>query len=106
MPPDHNRHPDYVPAPPANPALPRQEKGVRPARALPYAPVVDGRASSGRFNQISVAAKADNATGAGRGRIGLRLVRHRCHSRIRVKLACDQIKTAVSKEENTRFYKE
>ena len=27
-------------------------------------------------------------------------------SRIRIKLACDQIKTAVSKEENTRFYKE
>jgi uncharacterized repeat protein (TIGR01451 family) len=27
-------------------------------------------------------------------------------SRIRVKLACDQIKNAVSKEENTRFYKE
>ena len=27
-------------------------------------------------------------------------------SRIRVKLACDQIKSAVSKEENTRFYKE
>jgi hypothetical protein len=30
------RHPDYVPAPPADPALPRQEPGTRPARPLPY----------------------------------------------------------------------
>jgi phospholipase C len=31
------RHPDEVPVPPAIEALPAQEKGVRPARALPYA---------------------------------------------------------------------
>ncbi|MBA0087056.1 MAG: phospholipase C, phosphocholine-specific, partial [Acidobacteria bacterium Pan2503] len=31
-----NRHPDYVPKPPANQALPQQEPGTRPARALPY----------------------------------------------------------------------
>jgi len=31
------RHPDEVPVPPADQRLPRQEKGVRPARALPYA---------------------------------------------------------------------
>jgi phospholipase C len=30
------RHPDYVPVPPAVQAVPKQEPGVRPARALPY----------------------------------------------------------------------
>ena len=30
------RYPDQVPVPPADQHLPRQEKGVRPARALPY----------------------------------------------------------------------
>src|SRR5215470_2087240 len=30
------RFPDEVPVPPANPSLPGQEKGVRPARAIPY----------------------------------------------------------------------
>ncbi|WIM94268.1 alkaline phosphatase family protein [Actinoplanes oblitus] len=34
---DLTRQPDLVPVPPADPALPRQERGVRPARALPYA---------------------------------------------------------------------
>ncbi|MGW7238368.1 phosphocholine-specific phospholipase C [Streptomyces sp. NPDC054804] len=41
-PPDNNRHPDYVPTPPANPALPKQERGSRPTRPLKYAPLVDG----------------------------------------------------------------
>ncbi|MFI1445365.1 phosphocholine-specific phospholipase C [Streptomyces fructofermentans] len=41
-PPDGDRHPDYRPTPPANPALPRQERGLRPARPLPYAPRADG----------------------------------------------------------------
>ncbi|WP_254062110.1 phospholipase domain-containing protein [Acidobacterium sp. S8] len=36
QPPDDNRHPDYIPAPPSDQALPAQEPGVRPARALPY----------------------------------------------------------------------
>ncbi|MDF9816907.1 phospholipase C, phosphocholine-specific [Streptomyces sp. SPB162] len=36
LPPDRDRHPDYVPVPPANPVLPKQEPGLRPARALPY----------------------------------------------------------------------
>jgi phospholipase C len=45
-PPDHNRHPDYVPKPPAHPALPRQERGSRPTRPLKYAPVVDGCADT------------------------------------------------------------
>ncbi|MFE0102582.1 phosphocholine-specific phospholipase C [Streptomyces sp. NPDC059009] len=44
QPPDHERHPDYVPHAPANPALPKQEAGSRPSRALPYAPLVDGKA--------------------------------------------------------------
>ncbi|MDS0140407.1 MULTISPECIES: phosphocholine-specific phospholipase C [unclassified Amycolatopsis] len=35
-PPDRLRHPDYVPAVPAHAVLPKQEPGVRPARALPY----------------------------------------------------------------------
>ncbi|WP_435223257.1 phosphocholine-specific phospholipase C [Streptomyces sp. Tue6028] len=45
-PPDHDRHPDYVPTPPANPALPKQERGSRPARPLKYAPLVDGAADT------------------------------------------------------------
>jgi phospholipase C len=36
IPPDNLRHPDYVPVPPTVQALPEQESGVRPARALPY----------------------------------------------------------------------
>jgi phospholipase C len=36
VPPDNDRHPDYVPTPPAQQAVPRQEPGVRPARAVPY----------------------------------------------------------------------
>ncbi|MFF4231989.1 phosphocholine-specific phospholipase C [Streptomyces sp. NPDC001820] len=50
-PPDTERHPSYVPKPPANPVLPKQERGSRPARPLRYAPLVDGAqtASTGRF---------------------------------------------------------
>jgi len=42
VPPDNDRHPDYIPAPPAVQALPAQEPGTRPARALPYTLYVDG----------------------------------------------------------------
>ena len=35
-PPDNNRHPDYSPAPPTEQAMPVQEPGTRPARAVPY----------------------------------------------------------------------
>ncbi|MEU6593738.1 phosphocholine-specific phospholipase C [Streptomyces sp. NPDC046881] len=51
QPKDHDRHPDYVPKPPANPSLPRQEPGSRPTRPLKYAPVVDGSAdtAAGKF---------------------------------------------------------
>lgn len=40
-PPDKDRHPDYVPVPPAHPVLPKQERGTRPTRPLKYAPYVD-----------------------------------------------------------------
>ncbi|MEV5302133.1 alkaline phosphatase family protein [Amycolatopsis methanolica] len=46
-PPDRERHPDYVPAPPADPALPRQERGQRPALPLPYDLTVDGQVRDG-----------------------------------------------------------
>ncbi|MDR6976155.1 phospholipase C [Streptomyces sp. 3330] len=43
-PPDRERHPDYVPTPPAHPVLPKQESGSRPTRPLAYAPAVHGAA--------------------------------------------------------------
>ncbi|MER7957881.1 phospholipase C, phosphocholine-specific [Streptomyces sp. NPDC096030] len=48
---DNDRHPSYVPKPPAKPALPVQETGARPARALPYELYVDGAVtpSTGRL---------------------------------------------------------
>jgi phospholipase C len=42
VPPDNDRHPDYAPAPPTAQAMPVQEAGVRPARALPYEFHVNG----------------------------------------------------------------
>ena len=42
QPPDDNRHPDYLPTVPTDQALPAQEPGTRPARALPYELHVDG----------------------------------------------------------------
>jgi phospholipase C len=36
IPPDNQRHPDYVPTPPTEQAVPTQEPGIRPARAVPY----------------------------------------------------------------------
>ena len=51
QPPEQNvvagvRFPDYVPTPPANQALPQQEPGTRPARALPYELHVDGEVNA------------------------------------------------------------
>jgi phospholipase C len=40
------RHPDEVPVPPANQAVPPQEPGVRPARALPYSLDAQGELQS------------------------------------------------------------
>lgn len=51
VPPDHNRHPDFVPVPPATGSVPKQERGSRKTRPLRYAPYVDGSAnpSTGKF---------------------------------------------------------
>ncbi|WP_282701409.1 phospholipase C, phosphocholine-specific [Streptomyces sp. CC219B] len=48
---DRERHPDYRPTPPADPDMPRQERGRRPSRPLKYAPHVDGSvdAAAGKF---------------------------------------------------------
>ncbi|MBA4866167.1 phospholipase C, phosphocholine-specific [Streptomyces sp. PSKA54] len=42
---DRERHPDYRPTPPADPRMPKQEPGLRPARPLRYAPFTDGEAA-------------------------------------------------------------
>ena len=42
LPPDNQRHPDYIPVPPAVQALPVQEPGNRRAKALPYEMDVTG----------------------------------------------------------------
>jgi phospholipase C len=44
------RHPDQVPVPPLDQRLPRQERGVRPARAIPYTLHATGRAGDGSFS--------------------------------------------------------
>jgi len=44
------RQPDQVPVPPADQRTPGQERGVRPARAIPYTLHADGRASGGSFS--------------------------------------------------------
>jgi phospholipase C len=46
QPPNQDRYPDYVPTPPVNQALPEQEPGTRPARALPYDLHVEGEANA------------------------------------------------------------
>jgi len=44
LPPDNQRHPDYVPTPPSDQAMPAQESGTRPARPVPYELSVHGQA--------------------------------------------------------------
>jgi len=46
-PPDRERHPDYVPVPPTQQAVPSQERGLRYARALPYELEASGTAETG-----------------------------------------------------------
>lgn len=46
-PPDRERHADYVPTPPSIQSVPRQERGLRRARALPYELRVDGAPHTG-----------------------------------------------------------
>jgi phospholipase C len=43
QPPDDQRHSSYVPTPPTDQAMPQQESGVRPARAVPYECQVQGQ---------------------------------------------------------------
>jgi phospholipase C len=49
MPTDLTRHSDDAVVPPANPSLPSQEPGVRPARALPYTLEAHGRIDGGSY---------------------------------------------------------
>jgi phospholipase C len=49
-PPDGKRHPNYVPAVPANPALPQQDPGVRPSRPLPYDLALEGKATDDKLS--------------------------------------------------------
>ncbi|WP_210587840.1 phosphocholine-specific phospholipase C [Streptomyces sp. GESEQ-35] len=63
-PPDRVRHPDYKPTPPADPRLPKQERGLRRSRPLRYAPYVDGSAdtAAGKFTlTFATGAKAGGA---------------------------------------------
>ena len=48
-PPDDLRHADYSPMPPANQALPEQEPGTKPARALPYELQASARWDNGQL---------------------------------------------------------
>ncbi|MBY8885396.1 phospholipase C, phosphocholine-specific [Streptomyces sp. PTM05] len=68
VPPDHDRHGDYVPTPPANPTLPAQEPGKRNARALPYDLAVDTKPVNGRmqftFASLGAAGAAFHVTSA------------------------------------------
>ena len=49
QPADSERHPDYKPVPPATGAVPVQESGVRPSRALGYALDVRASAAAGKL---------------------------------------------------------
>jgi phospholipase C len=63
VPPNQNRYPDYVPTPPANQALPEQERGTRPARALPYELHVEGAVNASRGG-VQLAFRNTGKTGA------------------------------------------
>jgi phospholipase C len=62
IPPDNNRHPDYSPVPPTDQAMPVQEPGTRPARAVPYELQVRGEAD---FSADSVKLHFRNSGDAG-----------------------------------------
>ena len=49
QPPDALRHPDYVPLPPLQQAVPAQETGQRYARAIPYELDAHGQVAAGQF---------------------------------------------------------
>ncbi|WP_329171106.1 phospholipase C, phosphocholine-specific [Streptomyces decoyicus] len=62
-PPDKERHSSYTHTPPANPALPQQEKGTKPTRPLPYTPLVTA-AVKPRSGNITLTFTPGNDTGA------------------------------------------
>ncbi|MEY9949979.1 phosphocholine-specific phospholipase C [Kitasatospora sp. GAS1066B] len=59
LPPDQDRHPSYQPVPPADPALPTQEPGLRTARPLPYDLSADARAGADGRLQIEFTSHGD-----------------------------------------------
>ena len=62
VPPDRDRHPDYVPTPPTGTqTLPVQEPGLRPARPLPYDLAMDTEVSAGT---VSLEFRNDGSAGA------------------------------------------
>jgi phospholipase C len=63
VPADQNRHPNYVPLPPAVQAVPKQEPGMRPARALPYELFVRVH-GEGSANQLTMRFVNTGRTGA------------------------------------------
>ncbi len=64
LPPDHDRHGDYVPTPPAAPRVPRQEPGTRPARPVGYDLSADASVNAGR-GLLSLEFAAHGPLGAG-----------------------------------------
>jgi len=60
---DQQRHPDYVPAPPRDPALPGQEPGSRPTRALPYSLAVDATIAPAT-GEVALRFASEGAVGA------------------------------------------
>ncbi|MEU6402483.1 phosphocholine-specific phospholipase C [Streptomyces sp. NPDC046985] len=69
-PPNHSNPGDYVPVPPTGGTLPKQERGTRSARPLPYDLAVDTKAVSGRmqftFAGLGAAGAAFHVTSATR----------------------------------------
>jgi phospholipase C len=63
QPPDSDRHDSYVPVPPAHQAVPRQERGHRPTRPLPYAPLTDA-AVTGSDQKVTLTFGGGPAAGA------------------------------------------
>jgi phospholipase C len=63
QPSDKNRHDSFVPVPPAHQALPKQERGARPARPLAYAPLVDAAVTTAQ-GHIGLTFSGGSAAGA------------------------------------------
>ncbi len=63
MPPDHAKHPDYIPIVPVAQKMPHQEKGMRYSRPLPYQLDAAGRASLANM-AVSIDFINDGTSGA------------------------------------------